>query len=198
MNTPDKATEIKAAITAVIVFLTALWGWMGWLAVLWIAMIFIDYITGSMAARKDREWSSAVAREGLWHKAGEIFAVLVAALCDIALQVIEDGSGVILPFDIGPIVTPVVLTWYILTEAGSILENCGKLGAPVPSWFKKRVNDYKDAIDSDQGETTVPEIEGEPVVGRHEERQENKKPPDEIEAETAVGIPADLKDWDIS
>lgn len=182
MNAPEKATEIKAAITAALVFLTALWGWMGWIAVLWIIMIFLDYVTGSMAAKKDKEWSSAVAREGLWHKAGEIFAVLVAALCDIALQVIADGSGIILPFDIGPIVTPVVLIWYILTEAGSILENCGKMGAPVPSWFKKRVDDYKEAIDKDQSGAPVPEIEGEPV-GKHEKENrtdpEVEEPPDE-------------------
>ncbi len=182
MNAPEKATEIKAAITAVLAFLTALWGWLGWLALLWIAMIFLDYVTGSMAARKDREWSSTIAREGLWHKAGEIFAVLVSALCDIALQIVGQGSGIQLPFDIGPVITPVVLTWYILTEVGSILENCGKLGAPVPSWFKKRVSDYKDAIDHDQGDTTVPEIAGE-TVGRHEKTEkqdttEADKPPD--------------------
>lgn len=183
MNAPEKATEIKAGITAGIAFLTALWGWWGWLAWLWIIMIFMDYVTGSMAAKKSREWSSAIAREGLWHKAGEIFAVLVSALCDIALQVVGEGSGIQLPFEIGPVITPVVLTWYILTEVGSILENCGKLGAPVPSWFKKRVSDYKEAIDHDQGETALPEIAGEPV-GKHEktERQpmtETDKPPDE-------------------
>ena len=170
MNAPEKATEIKAAITAALAFLTALWGWMGWIAVLWIIMIFLDYVTGSMAAKKDKEWSSAVAREGLWHKAGEIFAVLVAALCDIALQVIADASGIILPFDIGPVVTPVVLTWYILTEAGSILENCGKMGAPVPSWFKSKVDNAKDAIDHDQSGADEPEtVPGEPVeTGKHE------------------------------
>ena len=183
MNAPEKATEIKAAITAVLAFLTALWGWMGWIAFLWIIMIFMDYITGSMAARKDKEWSSAIAREGLWHKAGEIFAVLVAALCDIALQIVGEQSGIKLPFDIGPVVTPVVLTWYILTEVGSILENCGKMGAPVPSWFKKKVNDYKDAIDKEQGGTPVPEIAGEPVIGKHEKEYMKEpgadKPPDE-------------------
>ena len=182
MNAPDKAKEIKAAVAAIIAFLSALWGWLGWVVLIWIAAILLDYISGSMAAKKDKEWSSAIAREGLWHKAGEIFAVLAAALCDIALKVIMESSGIKLPFEFTAFITPVVLMWYILTEIGSIIENCGKLGAPVPSWFKSKVDNAKEAIDHDQGNTTVPEIAGEPV-GKHEREYmtepEADKPPDE-------------------
>ena len=109
--------------------------------------------------------------------AGEIFAVLAAALCDIALEVILDSSGIKLPFEVTAFITPVVLLWYILTEVGSIIENCGRMGAKVPSWFKQRVDNAKDAIDHDQGgdSTDVPQIEGDPVeVGKHEKEY----PPD--------------------
>ena len=178
MNAPEKATEIKAAITMVFAFLTALWGWIGWAIILWVLLIMMDYVTGSMAARRERNWSSENAREGLWHTAGEIFAVLVAALCDIALSVIANNAGFDLPFEIGPLLTPVVLVWYILTEAGSILENCGRLGAPLPKWFKQYVEKCKDTIDTkrenegdkaaaEAGPASVPEIEAE-IVGKHE------------------------------
>lgn len=30
------------------------------------------------------------------------------------------------------LLTPIVLTWYITTELGSILENAAEMGAPVP------------------------------------------------------------------
>lgn len=152
MNAPDKATEIKVAIAALFALLTSLWGWVGWAVVVWIACVILDYISGSAAARAAGEWSSQEAREGLWHKCGEIFAVLVAALCDIALAVVFKSSGVKLPFDVGPIVTPVVLLWYIITELGSIAENAGKLGAPVPSWLKKSLKQYKEKIDAANGE----------------------------------------------
>ena len=109
MNTPDKAKEIRGVVAAAIGFLTALWGWAGWAVLVWAALILVDYITGS------------------WHKAGEIFAVLTAALCDIALKVVVEGSGIQFPFDLPLIVTPIVLLWYILTEAGSIIENCGRV-----------------------------------------------------------------------
>lgn len=174
MNAPDRAKEIRGVVAAAIGFLTALWGWAGWAVMVWAALILIDYITGSMAAKREKNWSSAIARDGLWHKAGEIFAVLTAALCDIALKVVVEGSGITFPFEISMIVTPIVLLWYILTEAGSIIENCGRLGAPVPSWFKKRVDTYKNAIDKAEGaedEHPVPEISGE-VVGKHEKTDE--------------------------
>ena len=123
MNAPEKATEIKAVFAAVIAFLTALWGWTGWAILIWVLCFLLDYISGMAAARKSGEWSSAVAREGVWHKLGEIFAVLVAALCDIALKVIVSGAGLDIGIDIGPLVTPIVLLWYIITELGSVAEN---------------------------------------------------------------------------
>ena len=153
MNAPDRATEIKAAVAAVLAFLTALWGWLGWAVLIWVFCFLLDYLSGTAAARKSGEWSSQIAREGVWHKLGEIFAVLVAALCDIALKVIVQGSGLdlsVLGFEIGPIVTPVVLLWYIFTELGSIAENAEKMGAPVPSWIKKGLKQYRDKIDHKQ------------------------------------------------
>ena len=152
MDAPEKAKEIKAVITMILAFFTALWGWMGWAILLWIAAILLDYISGSLAAKKEKNWSSDIARDGLWHKTGEIFAVLVAAMCDIALSVVIEGAGIALPFDIGPMLTPIVLLWYFLTEAGSIIENCGRLGAPVPAWFKQKISNAKDTIDKEQGE----------------------------------------------
>lgn len=147
MDAPEKAIEIKAAITAVIAFFTALWGWTGWEVIIWIACILTDYLAGSLAAKKENNWSSAIAREGLWHKLGEIFAVLVAALCDISLKVVAEGSGIDIPINVGALLTPVVLMWYILTELGSIIENCGKLGAPIPKWFQQYVDKTKETID---------------------------------------------------
>ena len=154
MSAPDKATEIKATIAAIIGFLTALWGWVGWAVVIWIGCMVLDYISGTMAARAAGEWSSAEARAGIWHKLGEVFAVLVAALCDIALHVIVNGAGVQVGAQLPALVTPVVLLWYIITELGSIAENAGKLGAPVPSWLRRSLREYKDKIDHDRGGET--------------------------------------------
>lgn len=160
MDAPERATEIKAAITAIIAFVTTLIGWKGIAVLIWLCCILLDYIAGSLAAKKENNWSSKIAREGLWHKLGEIFAVLVAALCDIALGVVIEGTGINLGFDISVFITPIVLTWYILTELGSIIENCGRLGAPIPKWFKQYVEKAKNTIDK-QKETAPEELQEE-------------------------------------
>ena len=72
--------SIKAAVAAVTGALTGLWGWMGWLVVGWIICMVLDYITGSAAAAKGGAWSSAKAREGIWHKAGMIVVVVVGVV----------------------------------------------------------------------------------------------------------------------
>lgn len=138
MNAPNKAQELKAFLAAGVAFLTALWGWVGWSIFLLVIAIALDYITGTIAAKATGTWTSQAAREGLWHKLGELIALCVAALCDIAISVILhteagtifDGS---LPY--GNYVTLVVSVWYFFTEAGSILENVKKLGAPIPEWL---------------------------------------------------------------
>ena len=147
MNAPEKALQFKAWIVAAIAFLTALWGWVGWAVIIWVACIVLDYATGTWAAKSAGDWSSAVARAGLWHKLGEIVAVLVAALCDIAISVIINGAGIDIGITFG-------------TQLGSIIENAGKLGAPIPEWLKKWLRNYKDKIDSDH-EPPVEIIESE-------------------------------------
>ena len=71
MPAPDKANEIKGILAAILAFLTALWGWLGWAVIIWVACFLLDYISGTAAARKNHEWSSDIAREGLWHKLGK-------------------------------------------------------------------------------------------------------------------------------
>ena len=137
MNAPDKAIEIKAFLTAILTFLTALWGWIGWAVWLMVGAMALDYVTGTAAAKANGEWTSKLAREGLWHKLGEIFALLVAALCDIAIAVILHTAAAPLFGDLeyGHYLTLIVALWYLFTEAGSILENAKKLGAPIPDWL---------------------------------------------------------------
>lgn len=138
----------KMALAAVIGALTGLWGWMGWLVIGWVLCMLADYITGSAAAAKQGEWSSAKAREGIWHKAGMIVVVIVAAGADLLISlVIANIPAVQLPFEFGGLVCPIVLVWYVVTELGSITENAVVMGAPVPGWLTKLLQVSKDAID---------------------------------------------------
>ena len=129
----------KAVVAAVCGAFTAAFGWLGWLVVAWAACMALDWVSGSAAAgsaaaASKGEWSSAVARAGIWHKAGRGVVVLVCALTDAVLAVaVANLPG--LGLEVNGVVLPVVLVWYIFTELGSIAENAAAMGAPVPGWL---------------------------------------------------------------
>ncbi len=139
----------KAAAIALIGALTGLWGWFGWLVIGWVVCMVVDYITGSAAAAKQGQWSSSMAREGIWHKAGMIVVVIVAAGADLLIAlVLANIPAVQLPFTYSGLICPIVLVWYVVTELGSIAENAVNMGAPVPSWLTKLLQVSKEAIDN--------------------------------------------------
>ena len=136
----EHVNTFKAALAALCAALTALWGWFGWVVVAWIGCMLIDYATGSAAALRAGEWSSKSARDGIWHKLGSVVAVIVAAILDVVIgHLLANLPGVELPFAYTVLLCPLVVIWYILTEAGSIIENAGALGAPVPGWLRKMI-----------------------------------------------------------
>lgn len=151
-------TEIKLGIAAFFTALSALLGWQGIMALVWVIAMAIDYLTGTAAALKAKEWSSAVARQGLWHKGGMIVVVLVGFIADCVMAIICEHIPIGLEWT--SIVLPLVLAWYIVTELGSILENAVKMGANVPSWLVKLLKIGLKAID-DAGEKLEGETAGE-------------------------------------
>lgn len=128
----EKATSVEA-----VSIFAALQNWLGWLVLLYAGTMLLDYATGTALAIKNRKWNSSIARQGLWHKCGSILTVGVAALTDILLGLILNNVPQLqLPFSYSNLLCPVVITWYILSELGSILENASEMGAPVPSFVK--------------------------------------------------------------
>ena len=146
----ETLVTIKAAVCAAITAMSAFWGWKGWVAVIWVVAMALDYLTGTAAAMRDGNWSSKIAREGIWHKAGMIAVVLVASLADIGMSVI--CANLELGFAWPGIVLPLVLAWYIITELGSILENAVKMGAQVPGWLTKLLKASLSAVNKAAGE----------------------------------------------
>lgn len=139
----------KAAVAAVCGAFTAAFGWLGWLVVAWAACMALDWLSGSAAAASRGEWSSTVARAGIWHKAGMVVVVCVAALTDLVLHVAVEnlplfGAGTGMDDRFAGVVLPVVLVWYIFTELGSIAENGAAMGAPVPGWLLSLLAEGRD------------------------------------------------------
>lgn len=131
----DNLMTFKAGIAAFFTALGAFLGWQGIMAMVWVACMAMDYLTGTAAACHAGEWSSKTAREGLWHKGGMIVVVIVAAIADGIMAVICANIPIGIEWPV--LILPLVLAWYIITELGSILENAVKMGAPVPEWLVK-------------------------------------------------------------
>ena len=141
----DNLMTFKAAIAAFFTALGAFLGWQGIMGVVWVVVMALDYLTGTMAACHDGEWSSTTAREGAWHKGGMIFVVIVAGIADIIMSIICANLPLTMAWP--GLILPLVLAWYIITELGSILENAVKMGAPVPEWLVKLLKVSMNAVD---------------------------------------------------
>ena len=126
----------KAAIAAFFAAIGALLGWRGIMAVVWVALMTLDWLTGTVAARKNGTWKSSTARDGAWHKIGSVLVVVVAMLGDFVMGIMLTNIPV-LDMAWPNLLGPLVLAWYIVTELGSILENAVKMGAKVPGWIVK-------------------------------------------------------------
>ena len=103
---------------------------LGWLVLLYAAVIMLDWLTGTALALKEKTWNSGKARQGLWHKCGSVITSLT------------------LPFDYSTLLTPLVIIWYIVSELGSILENSANMGAPIPGFLKRALEKVKASCDS--------------------------------------------------
>lgn len=84
-----------------------------------LAFILMDIITGIVQAAKNKALDSTKMRNGLFHKIGFMFAVVLACLCEYAMTWLDLG------FDV-PMVGG-VCTFICLTEIVSILENVASL-----------------------------------------------------------------------
>ena len=80
--------------------------------------------------------------------------LIVAWIMDLLMgQILANLPSVTLPFTYTVFLCPLVVVWYILTEAGSIVENAGSMGAPVPEWLKKAIAALKDKVDENAGKS---------------------------------------------
>ena len=158
----EKMFAVKTAIAAFFGVLGEFLGWKGVMLVVLVILMALDYVSGSLAAKKNGEWSSKVAREGLFHKGGVILVVTGALLADLlfaaAIPVIPVFGG----FQNPGLFLPLVLAWYIITEIGSVLENAVKMGARVPKWFVRAIEKAEKSVDK----------AGEKAAGEEEEKHD--------------------------
>jgi toxin secretion/phage lysis holin len=140
----EHVKELKLAIASAFATVFYLIGWQGYLFLLLVAAMVIDYITGSVAARKNNEWTSAKATEGRQRKALTFAAIIVAIILDSAIWIIGSVNPVFnLPIEWPFVFTFVSAFWFLFSEAGSALENLIICGLNLPTFLIKGIKILK-------------------------------------------------------
>lgn len=85
--------------------------------------IALDFLTGVLKSFKEKNYTSTIMREGLYHKVGSVLCVLLGYIVDYT-QVFLD-IGVTIP------VTTAICVYIVLMEIGSIIENISILNPEI-------------------------------------------------------------------
>lgn len=146
---------IQAAAAAIIAWLSARLGiLLPVLCVLLTAMV-LDYITGMLASKREAlehpddpayGWSSRRGAEGIIKKVGYLCIIAAAMIVDYIILSVAAQAGI--EVALKAFFGLLVAVWYILNELLSIIENAGRMGAPVPDWLAKYVAVLKNKIDA--------------------------------------------------
>lgn len=116
-----------------------LWG--GWSKALetLLVFVFVDYITGIIAAAIHGKLSSKVGFLGILSKVCMFLVVAVAHFVD---QSLGDGH----------MFRDAAITFYLANEALSVIENIGQMGLPIPESIQKAVRVLREDHENRGGE----------------------------------------------
>lgn len=129
-------------------------GWKGVLFLILFILMALDYLSGTLAAKRLGLWKSSVSTDGLFHKLGKVFVIIAAVAADFVLARICPNIPLIGSTPWPGVIMPLVAFGYIVGEIGSILENAYKMGAGVPEWFIKAVRNVESTVNK-AGEKAV-------------------------------------------
>lgn len=85
--------------------------------------IVMDMVTGIIKALKNKEFTSSIMREGLFHKVGSILCMVFGVLVDYAQTLVD--LGVTIP------VASAVCVYICMMEIGSIIENVSMINPEI-------------------------------------------------------------------
>lgn len=106
-------------------------------------LIIMDIVCGTVAAMRNRELCSSIAREGMYNKIGEAMFLLIAIIANEILAMPPfDGLG------ISPDIAYLVAAYIAWMELVSILENICKINPELP--FAKILMMFNIDVDTEE------------------------------------------------
>lgn len=104
------------------------------------AVICIDTLSGMLKAWNLGEYNSKQFREGLIKKFGYIIGVLLVVQLDLMIRKVVGGTSIAF--------RDATLTFFIINEALSVIENLGGMGVQFPATFANTIKALRDKTEN--------------------------------------------------
>lgn len=118
----------------------------GWVLILPLALMVIDFITGSINAWANNDFKSKKMRSGLNKKVGEIAIIVIGELFSYGLGL--------------PVYIMNLISGYIIImELTSVLENLNKMGVPIPKFISESLSNATNSLADDDWSTLLEKVE---------------------------------------
>ena len=149
----------QGVLSAILAWISAKLGILFPVMVVLFFMMVVDYLTGMLASKQEaidfpddptKGWSSKKGAKGIIKKVGYV-CVIAAAMC-LDYVIMGDASQLGYEMPAQAIFGLLVAIWYLLNELLSIIENAGRMGAPVPEWLARYIAVLKTKIDDKAGD----------------------------------------------
>lgn len=144
----------QAAFAAIGAWISAKLGILGPVLSVLAVMMVLDYVSGMLASKQEAiehpgdkayGWSSKKGAQGIIKKVGYLCVIAVAIVVDYVIINVAGNVGI--EISVKAFFGQMAAVWYILNELLSIIENAGRMGAPVPDWLCKYIAVLKEKID---------------------------------------------------
>lgn len=117
-----------------------------WVILLPAILMALDILTGLAYAWESKTFKSSRMREGLGKKFGELTYIVISVAATVAMSLPE-------------YIVIGVATYILFMELLSVMENCDKLGAPVPKFIKTTFDKISDSLQNDDYDELKKKIE---------------------------------------
>ena len=142
----NESNVLKLILAAAMAAVGSYFKQLAWPFVVLVLVMSVDYITGIHAAFVRDELRSRAGLLGFLKKLSYIAMVIVGCVCDYLMTTLSaqlTGSAVVVQF-----VGLTVICWLIINELISILENIGRIGAPVPPFIQTLLQHLKQTTEA--------------------------------------------------
>lgn len=150
---------VQGGITAAFAWLSVKLGSLGPALMCLLALEALDFVSGMVASKREAVehpddptygWSSKKGAKGIEKKVGYLLVIASALVLDYLIVHVASQIGI--NATARGLFGTLTTVWYILNELLSIVENAGRMGAPVPEWLSKYIATLKAKIDNQAGE----------------------------------------------